>query len=398
MTDDFYRQLGKRFRGSRASVIERLQFYRPLLETQIAHTAPCKALDLGCGRGEWLELLIELGYEALGVEIDQAVLEESLTLGLPVTKADAMHTLEQWPTNSLSLVSAFHLIEHVSHEQRQSMAAQCYRILEPGGLLIWETPNPANLRVGTESFYLDPSHQSPLPHQLMKFLLEIAGFSYVKCIGLNHHSELEQTPEVSLYEVLAGTSPDYAVIGIKHHTEANWTQDLIAGFLEPTNGLSLEVLAKKYDDKYSSALRHLQSDVFFLQEARQSDSQELKKEQEITRQQVGEWREDHTNHLEQLKTALWDVKDQLSTEQATIRQELGDILTKNNQQLDVLKTSLFDAKQQIFLLSHELHQHRLNNRALNQQLRDVYASSSWTLTKPFRLIGRILKRIKSRLS
>ena len=95
---------------------------------------------------------------------------------------------ESWTADSLTVVSAFHVVEHIPFETLRQLVDEAYRVLKPGGLLILETPNSENLVVGTSSFYLDPTHQRPLPAQLLTFVVEYAGFERVKTLYLQEHS------------------------------------------------------------------------------------------------------------------------------------------------------------------------------------------------------------------
>ena len=85
----------------------------------------------------------------------------------------------------------------------------------PGGLLIMETPNPENIVVATRNFYLDPTHQRPIPPMLLAFVAEYAGFARVKTLRLQESKELVNKGDVSLQDVFAGASPDYAVVAQK---------------------------------------------------------------------------------------------------------------------------------------------------------------------------------------
>jgi O-antigen chain-terminating methyltransferase len=215
MSLNFYRAFEDRFRGSRELIKSRLQIYKPFIEPFSNACPAANALDLGCGRGEWLELLIECGFNAKGVDIDEGMLEACRTLNLDVEQGDALAYLESQPDQSHIIVSAFHVVEHINFAQLNHLVTQALRVLKPGGLLIMETPNSENILVGTSSFYLDPSHQRPIPSPLLSFVAEHAGFHKVKVLGLQESAEIQQKNEVSLHDVLGGVSPDYAVIAKK---------------------------------------------------------------------------------------------------------------------------------------------------------------------------------------
>jgi SAM-dependent methyltransferase len=211
MSQTFYRAFEDRYRGSRATILQRLGAYRPFLLPLTALHAP--ALDLGCGRGEWLELLAECGLAGRGVDLDAGMLAACRERGLQVEQTDALAALRAQPAASLALVSAFHLVEHLPFELVQQLIAEAHRVLLPGGLLILETPNPENLSVGAASFYLDPTHERPLPPPLLEFAVEFGGFARHRVVRLQEDPALHQeATAVGLITVLEGVSPDYAVV------------------------------------------------------------------------------------------------------------------------------------------------------------------------------------------
>jgi len=172
-------------------------------------------LDLGCGRGEWLELTGELGFDAKGVDLDDGMLEVCSRLGLRARKQDAIDCLRELADESQSVVSAFHVVEHITFEQLQDLIKEVCRVLKPGGLLIMETPNPESVTVSTWAFYQDPTHQRPIPPQLLKFVTEYFGFSRSKIVRLQEPVGIGEKTTVTLRDVFEGVSPDYAVVAQK---------------------------------------------------------------------------------------------------------------------------------------------------------------------------------------
>ena len=224
---------------------------------------PSEALDLGCGRGEWLEVLREINVEARGVDLDSAMVQECDKRGLNVERGDVLSILKSASDSSKSLLTAFHLVEHLEFEQLQHLFREAIRVLRPGGLLILETPNPENLIVGTLSFYLDPTHRRPIPPQLLTFLAEHTGFPLSKIIRLNSPIKTDELGELTLLSVLMGVSPDYALIAQKGGGD---DLSVIARALwEAEYGLSLGALAEKYEsqleEKYKKPISHLMNSI-----------------------------------------------------------------------------------------------------------------------------------------
>ena len=252
MSKSFYRAFEDRHRGSRELIKSRLSVYYPFLAPlpAVAHPALALALDLGCGRGEWLELLGELGFSARGVDLDEGMLAACRERGLDVENIDALAALRAQPDGSLALVSAFHLVEHIPFDLVRELVAESLRALRPGGLLIMETPNPENLVVGASDFYTDPSHERPIPPNLLAFATEHAGFARNKIVRLQEDPALRQGGRVVLGAVLSGASPDYSVVAQKPALPA-----LLGAFdaaFGTEYGIDMRQLAQRFDDEQES--------------------------------------------------------------------------------------------------------------------------------------------------
>jgi SAM-dependent methyltransferase len=249
--EGFYRALEDRFRGSRELIRARLCVYLPFIEPLKAIDDRPAAVDLGCGRGEWLELLTENGFDVQGVDLDEGMLAAGYENDLRVTKEDAIAFLEKLPNGSQSIVSGFHIAEHLPFPQLQRLVEEALRVLKPAGLLILETPNPENIRVSSLTFYLDPTHRHPLPPALLSFLLEYYGFERVKVIRLQENRGLLESAAACLNDVLGGASLDYAVIAQKASADA-LARPFDAQFAKDF-GLSADVLVSRFDRQLAAA-------------------------------------------------------------------------------------------------------------------------------------------------
>jgi len=251
---DFYRAFEDRYRGSRDLIKQRLKVYLPFVETVLRQYPEADSLDLGCGRGEWLELLSAAGFKANGVDLDDGMLAACRDRGLTVERKDALTALQERPDSSLGIVSAFHLVEHLDFDNARQLISIALSKLLPGGLLILETPNPENLIVASCDFYLDPTHERPIPPKLLRFAVEHAGFERAKILRLQEPVEFAD-PEhpVNIMAVLSAVSPDYSVIGRKSGPPE--VLKATNALFERSYGLTLGVLSERFGTRLEETVR-----------------------------------------------------------------------------------------------------------------------------------------------
>jgi O-antigen chain-terminating methyltransferase len=182
--DNAYGALEEVFRGPFDVIKERAGEY---LADVLATDRQGLVLDIGCGRGEWLELLKEAGIDAYGVDLNEQFVAACEDRGLDVRCIDAVKHLMGVPEGSLAAVTAFHIAEHLSIDSLVELLDLSLRALQHGGLLVLETPNPDNLVVGASTFYLDPTHERPLNSEFLAFLVGTRGFVDVE-VRLLHPS------------------------------------------------------------------------------------------------------------------------------------------------------------------------------------------------------------------
>ena len=179
--DDFLAALETTFRGPvealRAQLAQDYVGYVQDARAALGVDGPC--LDLGCGRGVWLQVLHEHGLAGRGIDLNAAAAHAAQALGLDVQVGDALGWLQAQPDASALVVSAFHLMEHLPFALRLALVQECARVLMPGGLLILETPNPENIWVATHTFHHDPTHSQPLTPDSLAFLVNYCGLETV---------------------------------------------------------------------------------------------------------------------------------------------------------------------------------------------------------------------------
>ena len=244
--DKFYKSFEDKFRGDKSEIKKRLLAYEPFLQILKQNNEKPAAVDLGCGRGEWLEILKQNGFIARGCDVSDEMIKECEKNALEAKKQGAIEFLSKLEDSSLALVSAFQLAEHLEFSELCELIKQARRVLKDGGILILETPNPENLRVATLNFYLDVTHVKPIPPMLLEYLCEFEGFSDTFMMRLNSNlsfSEDLQNQNVTLRDVLSSVGLDYAVLGLK-----NGDEKTCEAFLSATkSGFSFEELADRFD-------------------------------------------------------------------------------------------------------------------------------------------------------
>jgi SAM-dependent methyltransferase len=224
--DQLYSSFEDRFRGSRDEIKNRQAVYLPLLTQHGLGTEEMPVLDLGCGRGEWLELLHDAGLHGRGVDTNRHFLDQCRRLDLSVLEADLLEYLRATPEGSVGVVTGFHVIEHLPFPQQLELLDESLRVLRPGGLALFETPNPENIVVGSCNFYADPTHHHPLFPPTLQFLAQARGFVRTEIRRVNQQVLESQfcegetpTPQWQrLFEYVKHhflVAPDYAVIGWK---------------------------------------------------------------------------------------------------------------------------------------------------------------------------------------
>jgi O-antigen chain-terminating methyltransferase len=168
--DSTYTAFENRFRGTREEIRSRQADYVDLFR------GGGPVVDLGCGRGEFLELLRASGIEARGVEGNANVVRECREKGFEVLHGDLLAYLEDQETGSLGGIFAAQVVEHLPPPVLGALLTEAHRALRRGGLLVLETPNPASALSFHDVFIRDLTHERPLHPETLRFLAAAAGF------------------------------------------------------------------------------------------------------------------------------------------------------------------------------------------------------------------------------
>jgi SAM-dependent methyltransferase len=135
-----------------------------------------RVVDLGCGLGDFVELLVAQGIDAVGVDSDPVAVQTMRDGGIPVVGGDVFAYLRSLSSESVGGVFASHLVEHLPYDKVLELLRLSYQALRPGGTIVLTTPDPRSLYAHLEMFYLHFGHVSFYHPRLLCFFLEHVGF------------------------------------------------------------------------------------------------------------------------------------------------------------------------------------------------------------------------------
>jgi len=222
LEDSRYTGFENRFRGSEDDIKRQqapyISYFRP----------GGKVLDLGCGRGEFLDLLQKNGIEGIGVDGNGQMVDICLDKGLNCRKGDILETLAKWPDGSLDGIFSSQVIEHLPPPYLKRLIELCHAKLATGGTLLLETVNPTSVFALVQIYFLDVTHERPVHPEALKFLMESSGFADVEIafgaeLGDERLQNLPAADEtasilnrnIDRLNSLLYAAPNYAAIGKK---------------------------------------------------------------------------------------------------------------------------------------------------------------------------------------
>jgi 2-polyprenyl-3-methyl-5-hydroxy-6-metoxy-1,4-benzoquinol methylase len=223
LEDHDYFLFEERFRGKSDDIKERQLKYIAFFESD----GP--VLDIGCGRGEFLELLKEKGIESYGIDVNPAMVNICQDKGLTALKADLCEHLDTLSDNSLGGIFMAQVIEHIPPQKIVELLKLSQSKLKPDGKMIIETINPLSIYALVDFYFKDLYHVQPIHPQTLSYLLEMAGF---RNIDLKFNSKAQndklfsKVPDTNTY-------PD----GVRNYLEiinSNFTKldDLMFGYMD----------------------------------------------------------------------------------------------------------------------------------------------------------------------
>jgi 2-polyprenyl-3-methyl-5-hydroxy-6-metoxy-1,4-benzoquinol methylase len=182
-------KFAERFRGAEEDICSRQRMYA----ARFREHAP--VLDLGCGRGEMLQVLQDAGITARGIDSNDDSIALCAAKGLDAEKADLFTYLKELPDASLGGVICCQVVEHLPPARLPEMIRLAHAKLRAGGLVAIETPNPECLAIFATHFFIDPTHRHPIPPVLTSFYLEEAGFGRIEIERLS--PAVDSMPSIS---------------------------------------------------------------------------------------------------------------------------------------------------------------------------------------------------------
>lgn len=215
--DKFYLDFENRFRGTEEEIKDRLTVYLPYIHKANAGLHDRPILDIGTGRGEWLQLLKSHNLTSYGIDLNQTLVQYCIDKGLDAKPCDAINHLKGLGNCSLGAITGFHIAEHLPFETLLSLLSEAHRVLKPGGILILETPNPTNILMAACYFYTDPTHQRPLVPEMLKYVADYQGFVNSLILPLHKYSDMYKVKSTDPFiNQWFYSELDYGYIGYKN--------------------------------------------------------------------------------------------------------------------------------------------------------------------------------------
>ena len=204
-----YSRFAERFRGTDEQIRRNMEFYRPFF------AGLDSVLDIGCGRGEFLEVMRDAGVHARGIDLSAESVAQCRDKGLEAEVADLFAFLAAQPEGEFDGILSSQVVEHLPPDRVPEIIRLCGAKLRRGGVLAIETPNPECLAIFATYFYLDPTHTRPMPHQYLRFCMEEAGLTAIEvhelAPAIDTMPELAGLPDGFRKRFFGGL--DYAIVG-----------------------------------------------------------------------------------------------------------------------------------------------------------------------------------------
>ena len=194
------------FRGAPGDIAERQRAYLDCF------AGASDVLDIGCGRGEFLELLRERGIAARGIDTNPEMVARCVERGLSATRADALKHLTGLPERALGGIFSAQVVEHLEAAYLVRLTREMHRVLRPGGRAVVETINPTSWIAFFSAYLRDVTHRHPLHPDTLEHLLRAAGFRDVRVAYSSPPPAASRLERVAVDRELAATPAGAAVV------------------------------------------------------------------------------------------------------------------------------------------------------------------------------------------
>ncbi|WP_179401937.1 methyltransferase domain-containing protein [Burkholderia guangdongensis] len=194
--DAYYLAFEDANRGTREEISAKLGIYDGWLAALAGNdaTRALPVVDIGCGRGEWLAHVKAAGLRAVGIDVNRPMVDTCLAQGFDARCTDALTYLRSLPTGSVAAVTGFHIVEHLPFDYLFALVQESFRVVAIGGAVLFETPNPENVLVGSHTFYHDFTHRNPVTPTALSFLLRYHGFDAIDIVRSSPYPEDAKVP------------------------------------------------------------------------------------------------------------------------------------------------------------------------------------------------------------
>jgi O-antigen chain-terminating methyltransferase len=395
-----YIEFENQFRGSRESILERLDQYRGVLAYIKEEYPRAKALDLGCGRGEWLQKCQQYELSAQGIDASSSMIKYCKKEGLNACKGNIFKIMPHLKSNCYSLITAFHIIEHLENDRITKLLYEAERLLKKNGIMIIEMPSIDNIYVSTDSFYLDETHINKIHPKLLIYKLSLHGF---KSTELNYiNGEPEEKQNHLMRKLFYNVGQDVSIVACKKTTLPK---------LRGEKGITDSIV--KYPEKrviISEIDFYLEKSIKLLNQVSQQIEEETTKREMQLLIQADQLQAKINQQADQLQAKIDQQADQLQAKinlqtdqlQAKINQQADQLQAKINQQADQLQAEIDQQADQLQAKITELTiKIELTGNMLREQIQSIEKSVILKIEKnayyTIKVILRKAKKIPSKI-
>ena len=381
-----YIEFENQFRGSRESILERLDQYKGVL-TYIKEEYPrAKTLDLGCGRGEWLQKCQQYELSAQGIDASSSMIKYCKKEGLNACKGNIFKIMPHLKSNYYSLITAFHIIEHLENDRITKLLNEAERLLKKNGIMIIEMPSIDNIYVSTDSFYLDETHINKIHPKLLIYKLGIHGFKSTELNYINGEPEEEQNHLMK--KLFFNVGQDVSIVACKKTTLPK---------IRGERGITYSII--KYPEKreiISEIDLSIENRIKLLnQVSRRIEEESTNRETQLLIQ-ADQLESKINQQADQLESKINQQADQL---QSKINQQADQLQSKINQQADQLQSKINELTMKIELTENMLREQikSIEKSIILRIEKKAYCITEVVLGKAKKIPGKIKAKIPNQI-